>query len=257
MAVGRIPRTFGTLAIAALVLGAAGPVALPTPGSDAWEPLRFRSGERATEYVRLPDGAGVRAEARCSASALVLPLATREVDLGRTPVLHWRWRVDRPLAIEDERSRGGDDFAARVYVMFRFEPGRASWLERAQQRLGESLFGKEMPGSALNFVWSSREPPGAIWTSPYTDSARLVAQARGEPGEWRQEAVDVVATYRRAFGSEPPAPLALGLMPDADDACQHAEARFADFRFTARSGGEAESRPTAGPGIREESLPHP
>ena len=226
-------RLLGTIALAVLLLGAAEPRSLPPPGADAWEPLTFRSVERETVYAPLADEAGVRAEARCAASALVLPLP--DLDLARTPVLHWRWRVDRALEIEDERSKQGDDFAARVYVMFRFEPEKASLLERARQSLGQRLFGTEMPGTALNFVWSSREDPGALWTSPYVDSSRMIAVASGSADGWRSESVDVVAAYRRAFGEEPPAPLALGIMTDADNACQHAEAAYADFRFAAPS----------------------
>jgi len=245
MAVGRCPRLLGTIGIAVLTLGAAAPESLPEPGGAGWEPLRFRSIERATDYTPLPGG-GVRAEARCAASALVLSLSDRDLDLGRTPVLHWRWRVDQPLDIPDERSKRGDDFAARVYVMFRFESEGASLLERARQHLGETLFGRQMPGTALSFVWSSRQPPGALWTSPYTASTRLLALARGPSDAWRNEAVDVVAAYRRAFEESPPAPLALGIMTDADDSCGRAVARYADFRFGPT---ESRARPDPAPGI--------
>jgi hypothetical protein len=253
MAVGRCPRRLGTIAIAALALGAAPPGALPEPGGEGWEPLHFRRIERTTDYTPLPGG-GVRAEARCSASALVLPLS--DLELERTPVLHWRWRVDRPLDIPDERRKSGDDFAARVYVMFRFQPEQASWLRRVQQRLGESLFGKEVPGTALNFVWASRETPGALWTSPYTEDTRLLALERGPSEAWRSEAVDVIAAYRRAFESSPPEPIALGIMTDSDDSCGHAVARYADFRFGPAGGApaaipEPRVRPHPAPGIPE------
>ena len=173
----------------------------------------------------------MRAEADCAASALVLPL--EGIDLVRTPILHWRWRVDRGLEISDERSRAGDDFAARVYVMFRFEPEGASVLDRARQRLGSALFGSEMPGTALSFVWASREAPGSAWQSPHGGQARILALASGAAADWRSEAVNVADTYRRAFEGEPPPMLALGIMTDADDSCQNAVARYADFRFTA------------------------
>jgi hypothetical protein len=206
---------------------------LPPPGSADWEPVAFRSVSRHTRYTLEARG-GVRADADCAASALVLPLA--QVDLARTPVLHWRWRIERPLAIENERSRRGDDFAARVYVTFRFEPERASLFARARQRIGSRLYGRELPGSAVSFVWTSRQEPGAVWTNPYADETRMVALARGGEPDWRDEAVDVVAAYRRAFERDPPGVLALGIMTDSDDACQHAVARYADFRFT---GGES------------------
>lgn len=216
---------------AALALGAAAPGELPPPGGDGWEPLTFRRIDRHTTYTRLEAAEGVRAEADCAASALVLPLDG--VDLARTPVLRWRWRVDRALEIADERSRGGDDFAARVYVMFRFEPERASFFEWARQRLGSRLFGSEMPGSALSFVWASHEAPGSVWTNPYAAESRMIALASGPSSGWREETVDVASAYRRAFDRPPPPPLALGIMTDADDACQQAVARYGSFRFTA------------------------
>ncbi len=225
-------RLLLTASVSALAIASMAATALPQPGASAWAPLRFRSVPRQTTYTPIPGGHGVRAEADCAASALVLPLEA--IDLARTPVLRWRWHVEQPLEIEDERIRAGDDFAARVYLMFRFEPDRASFFERARQRLGSRLFGTEMPGSVLSFVWTSREAPGSRWTNPFAAETKMIALARGGASEWRDEAVDVVAEYRRTYAHGPPAPLALGIMTDADNACQYAAARYADFRFTER-----------------------
>lgn len=233
---GSFRRRVASALAAALAIGAAPPGepappgTLPPPGQDGWEPLTFRSISRHTVYTPLADG-DLRAEADCAASALVLPLAG--IDLERTPVLRWRWRVDEPLQIADERSRGGDDFAARVYVMFHFQPDGASLLERIRQDLGRRWYGTELPGSALSFVWSSHEAPGSLWSNPYAAESRMIALERGPASDWREEAVDVVAAYRRAFGQAPPPPLALGIMTDADDSCQRAVARYGSFRFTA------------------------
>jgi hypothetical protein len=207
---------------------------LPAPGSDGWEPLHFED-RRHTRYTRVRQGDRVvlRAESDCAASGLTLALA--DVDLGDTPLLLWRWRVDEALDIEDERARGGDDFAARVYVLFPFEPSRATWLQRLRHGLGARLFGVEPPGSALSFVWASRADPGSVWVSPYSPETRLVALARGRGDAWRSEAVDVRKHYRSAFGREPPPPFGLGIMTDADDSCQRAVAHYADLRF-ARTG---------------------
>lgn len=223
-------RLLLTASLSALAIASMAPTVLPQPGAPAWAPLRFRSVQRHTIYTPIPGGLGVRAEADCAASALVLPLDA--IDLALTPVLRWRWHVEQPLEIEDERIRDGDDFAARVYLMFRFEPQRASFFERARQRLGSRLFGSEMPGSVLSFVWTSREAPGSRWTNPFASESKMIALAQGGASEWRNEAVDVVAEYRRTYAHDPPATLALGIMTDTDNACQHATARYADFRFT-------------------------
>lgn len=217
---------------------------LPAPGSSAWQPVTFRSVERPTTYIPFGEPeTGVRAEADCSASALVLPL--EEIDLSRTPVLHWRWRILQGLDVEDERSRSGDDFAARVYVMFRFEPDRASLLERFRRGVGERLFGAEMPGTALSFVWSSRIASGAIWTNPYAAEARMIALASGPGSGWRAETVDLPASYASAFGHPPPQATGIGVMTDADDTCQQAVAEYQDFRLAPRE--------PAGPGRNPEA----
>jgi len=237
-AVGR-RRVHLVVAYAALVL-VLGAIAgaeerpLPPPAEAPWEPLRFPRVERASRYEPMEvDGVrAVRAESECSASALLLRL--EDVDLRRTPLLRWRWRVERPLDLTDERHKGGDDFAARVYVMFRFEPARASWLERARRRVAEALYGREIPGNAINYVWSSREPAGAVWDNPYTASSKMVSLGAGALPEWRSEEVDVWSDYRRLFGADPPAIVGVALMSDSDDSCGRAEAWLAELRFATR-----------------------
>ena len=211
-------------------------IPLPAPGTGPWKPLHFRSVPAATIYtpMTVEGTAAVRAESECSASALLLPLV--EFDLARTPVLVWRWRIERGLAIREERTRGGDDFAARVYVLFRFDPQRATLGQRLRHRLGQVLYGEEPPGRALNFVWASRATIGAHWDSPFEASSKMIVQATGPSGDWREEAVDVASWYRALFGGSPPPLLGIALMSDSDNSCQKATATFANFRFRSRSG---------------------
>jgi hypothetical protein len=206
-------------------------IALPPPGGEGWQALRFEKAERETEY-RAGEEEGLpalRASSRCSASALVHRVSG--VDLGRTPRLAWRWKVVEPLAATDERVRGGDDFAARVYVLFPFDPAAAGLGERLRRRLGERLFGRSLPGAALNYVWSSREPPGARWDNPYAAESKMIAVERGAASGFRRVEADLPADYAALFGRPPPPPLAVALMSDSDDGCGHAVAWFADFRF--------------------------
>jgi len=207
---------------------------IPAPGTGAWQPLAFPKIERHTRYTPAREGgaAVLRAESECSASGLLYPL--RDVDLARTPLLRWRWRVDEGLAPADERSKAGDDFAARVYVAFVFEPGRASLLERATRRLGVALYGEELPGSSLTYVWASHEPAGARWANPFTASAQMIVAERSATAGWRAAEADLLADYERSFGGPAPAPLFLALMTDSDNRCARARASYADFRLAPR-----------------------
>jgi hypothetical protein len=187
--------------------------------------------ERRTRYtVRIQDGTPVlRARSECAASALVLPL--EDVDLDRTPRLRWRWRVDEDVAPEAPLTKQGDDFAARVYVMFPFDPGRASVWQRLQRRLAQALYGESLPGEALSYVWSEQIPAGESWPNPYAEQSRMISLGAGPPGQWVEAQVDVRADYAAHFGAAVPDPMALGVMSDSDNSCGSATAWFAGFEL--------------------------
>jgi hypothetical protein len=231
-------QTAAALVFAALwgVVAGASELALPAPGGPAWQPLEFSKIPRHTRYEPLEQQGALRAESRCAASGLLLPLEA--VDLRATPRLRWRWKIETPIdAAADERSKQGDDFAARVYVAFAFAPERASLWERTRRRLGAALYGEDLPGSALNYVWTRGEPAGATWPNPFVPSSAMVSRGEGALEAWRVEEVDLLADYARLFGVEAPAPLFLALMTDTDDTCGEARASYADFRLLGRGAG--------------------
>ena len=115
--------------------------------------------------------------------------------------------------------------------MFELDKSRASTFERLRHGLAKLIYGEDLPGSALNFVWTSRVPPGTVWDNPFEPSAKMIALAQGENPGWRNEMVDVVARYRELFQNPIPPPIGLAIMSDSDNSCQQTRARFADFRF--------------------------
>jgi hypothetical protein len=156
--------TLATLLLAVTAGASVDDVTLPAPGRGESRSLTFRKVPRATAYEPVTaDGvAAIRAASDCSASALYLPVG-RTVDLGDTPRPSWRWRITRGLSIPHERAKAGDDFAAHVYLMFEFDAAQASLAARLRHGLGEGLYGERIPGGAINYVWTDREPAGAHW----------------------------------------------------------------------------------------------
>jgi hypothetical protein len=228
-----ISAMLATLWLAATMVVPSDDVPLPAPGGRQWRPLTFRNVPRATTYepVMVDGEAAVRAVSECSASALYLPMS-RDVDLADTPRLSWRWKIDRGLPIPDERVKRGDDFAARVYLVFEFDAARASLAARLRHRLAEGLYGERVPGAAINYVWASREPAGASWDNPYAGESKMISLGRGpSSGGWRTEDVDVADDHQRLFGSPPSRLLGVALMTDSDDSCQRADTSYAAFRF--------------------------
>lgn len=212
-----------------LILFAA--VALPPPGDSAWRALEFPKIPEHTRYeVVAVDGTqAFDAKAKCSASAMYIP--AEAIDLKTTPRLRWRWKLEKGIDVADEKAKVGDDFAARVYVMFRFDPEHASLWQRAQHALAKTIYGDMIPGNTINYVWAARAPVGASWKSPYTDSSQMIVKRSGTAPGWMEEDVDLLTDYVASFGHTPPPLLSVAVMSDTDNTCQEAKAYFADFRF--------------------------
>jgi len=176
-----------------------------------WEAKSFK-GE--TNYT-LVDDAGttvLEAESHNSASGLFREVG---IDLKQTPILNWSWKTAHVLSGNDERSKQGDDYPARVYVVF--SGGLFFWKTRA-----------------INYVWSSHQPVGTIWPNAYTGNARMIAVESGaaQTGRWLGERRNVLNDFRMLFDEEPGNVDAVAIMTDTDNSGQSATARYGDIWFS-------------------------
>jgi hypothetical protein len=167
----------------------------------------------------------LRAESDAAASGLYHPL---DLDPKVYRVLSWRWKVDHVLAKSDPRRKEGDDYAARVYVAFRYDPATASVWERSRFGAYRLFYGRYPPGLALNYVWESRLPVGTVLANAYTARARMVVARSGaaEAGRWVTETRDVYEDFRRIVGGEPPRIVGIAVMTDTDDTRERAVAYY-------------------------------
>jgi hypothetical protein len=205
-----------------------------TPGGTpaGWTPLRPAPDAADTRYELVRDGGTVvvRADADKSMSGLVHAI---RVSPAKYPVLTWRWRVAAPIEGADMLRRAGDDYAARVYVLFDYPAARLSLGDRARLRLGQALYGQPIPTAAINYVWDNRQPIGTIRPNAYTDRARMVVlqSGAGRAGEWVVETRDLVADFRAAFGEDPPDVTAIAIATDTDNTGGQSTAWYGDFEF--------------------------
>lgn len=139
-----------------------------------------------------------------------------------------------PLAPADERLPGHDDFAARVYVTFAFDPNGASLWRRARNALAGLLYDHEIPGEALNYVYASGAPLDATWENPVFVESTTIVLRSGTHGVWHEEEIDFLDDYRRFFGRPAPPVHGVALMADSDDRCVRAEAVVADLELVGR-----------------------
>jgi len=199
-----------------------------------WQVLHIDQRVPATRYRTLQwDGRpAVEASATASMALLARPL---EIDLQKTPVLCWMWRVDAVLQQADLARKAGDDYAARVYVAFSLPPESLSVGLRMKLSLGRSLFGNLVPDAAVNYVWDNRHPVGTRAFNAYTDRAAMVVQrsGNGQAAKWVAERVNVLADATKAFGALPFKATSLAIASDTDNTGETARAGFADLHFVA------------------------
>jgi hypothetical protein len=191
---------------------AAGPLLIDDFGkglSAGWEKKIFK-GETAYRPVLEEGRPAVKAESRASASALIYRIT---LDPKTYPRLSWSWKIARTIGKGDERTKAGDDYAARVYVVF---PSALFWRTRA-----------------VNYIWANRLPRGAFLPNAYTGNAVMVAVESGDgnAGKWVDEERNLVEDYRRAFGEDPPRIGAVAIMTDTDNTGEETVAWYGAIRF--------------------------
>jgi len=181
-----------------------------------WEPLTFKKIERHTHYEWSAQEHAVHAISSSSASGIIYRL---NLDPAGSPLLRWRWRVPHALPKGNELSKAGDDYAARVYVTFRYDPSKAGAGMRLKYGIAKKMYGEYPPHSSLSYVWASKEEPEAIIVSPYTDKAMMVLLQKGakNAGTWQDQEVNVVDDYQKAFGSKPPIRARIAIMSQESD----------------------------------------
>lgn len=237
-------------AVGALLLALAGPGAQAhgvyaagrfsslAPGTNLpaqWTALTFRNGAEPTRYSLVADqGVTVlKAEAERSASGLIRRFEEGGPDLKRTPILRWRWKVGGLIRGADIRSKDGDDYPARVYVTFRYDPARAGLGQRMQYGAVRALYGEYPPHAGINYVWDGSAPVGTMLPNAYTARAMMFVVESGarRVGEWVEVERNVYEDYRRAFGEEPPPVSGVAVMTDTDQTGESVTAWYGDIEF--------------------------
>lgn len=175
-----------------------------------WEQKSFR-GE--TEYSVVREGVSSVIKARSSDAASGL-FRKVQLDPLQYRFLRWKWKVDEPLGGGAEKTRSGDDYSARVYVIF---PGIFFWQTKA-----------------INYVWAGRLPKGDSFPNPYTRNAMMVVMESGteKAGRWVTEQRDILSDYRRLFGGEPRKVGAIAVMTDTDNTGGEAIAWYGDITIS-------------------------
>jgi hypothetical protein len=198
-----------------------------------WSPLTFDKIPRHTRYsVAEVDGSPVlKAQSERAASGLINAL---KADARALPLLRWRWKVENTLRKGDVTRKAGDDYPARIYVAFAYDPTRASLAQRIKYEAARLIYGAYPPHAGLNYIWDTRAPVDTMVPNPFTDRVRMIVVESGDAsvGMWRAYERDIYKDYKRAFGEEPPMISGIAVMTDTDNTGEAATAYYGDITLS-------------------------
>jgi hypothetical protein len=181
-----------------------------TEGLAGWEQKSFKG---LTQYHLTPQKGRVvvKATSRAAASGLVRKIS---FDPKKYRYLRWSWKIDHTIIKGDEKTRAGDDYAARLYVVF---AGNYFWKTKA-----------------INYIWANHLKRGSSIPNAYTSSAIMVAVESGNTmaGQWHFEERDIFADYKKLFGTDPGEVTAIAIMTDTDDTDGEATAWYGDITLS-------------------------
>lgn len=200
------------------------PFALATTTTDVIQVARFsemdledwtsKSFSGNTEYsITKKDGRHVlSANADMSASALYKRI---EVDLEQTPYLNWSWQVESTLTPLREKTKQGDDYAARIYVIVK--RGALPWKTYA-----------------LNYVWSSNPQKLGSWPNAYVANAVMIPKRSSVDAKqtWFKEKVNVREDFKKYLGFDIDKINGIAVMTDTDNSRLFAAANYGDIYFS-------------------------
>jgi len=177
-----------------------------------WQQKSFK-GETQYQIILLDKQAVLQAKSTASASSLYKEV---HIDLHETPFLNWSWRIDKKLAINNEQSKQGDDFAARIYLI-----SENRW-----------FFWKS---KAINYVWANNTVKNTVWPNPFAgENVMMLAIRSGNDSinDWYTEKRNVLNDLNRIFGKDIRYIDAIAIMSDTDNSSGRAHSYYANLYFS-------------------------
>jgi len=214
-------------------VGSFGNAGLDSRLPSGWEELFFNGIDNHTKYQLVKENSRVvvQASSHMSSSGLVRKLV---VDPQSYPFIDWSWRISNVYENGDVHSKQGDDYPARIYITFAYQPEEESFFEKTKFNLAKMIYGEYPPGSAINYIWASKAGKEEVVPNPFTDRTMMIVVESGQDqaGQWLSYSRNIVEDYQLAFGRLPPPITGVAIMTDSDNTGESATSWYGDISFS-------------------------
>ena len=158
------------------------------------------------------NGNYIRAEAEGKASGLGKEL---KINLLKTPFINITWKVEKDLPGIIENSKKGHDYAARVFVI---------------KKTGATA----LSNRAINYVFSSNNPAGNNWPSPYTKKSidYVLSTTKEHHDQWITVKANVREHFKKLHDLDVSELTGVAIMTDTDNSKLKAISYYQNIYFS-------------------------
>lgn len=194
-----------------------------------WTPLHILRSRKPTDYMLVPEEAGVvlQAHAEDASSALMHDL---DVDPTQQPWLQWTWKIKAATldGISSPAERGSP---VRIVLGFDGDKDALPFAEQIKFETAKLVTGHDFPYATLMYVWAENMAPGTVVHSRHSSRIRMVVADSGIAGvgAWRQFARNIVEDFERAFGEPPGRLMGVGVLTDSNLESESTQAWYGDI----------------------------
>lgn len=198
-----------------------------------WTPLNFPSIEKKSAYFLFRENNQIiiKAVSNGGASGIFKKL---DIDTIQYPLLSWRWKVENILHKGNVMSKQGDDYSARIYVSFNYDPEKLTGMEKVKYKLYTFVHDEPPPLAVINYVWGNKAPIGTIVPNAYSTRVKMIVVESGTKNinKWMSVQRNVFEDYKKAFGDMPDSISGIAIMTDTDNTGESAVAYYGDISFS-------------------------
>lgn len=205
-------------------------------GTAGWRSVQIDKKIPPTKFTakRIDGVPAIEAYAHKSMALFTRPVM---VNLAKTPVLCWRWRVNDVVRSANIAKKSGDDQAARVYIGLDLPNSSIPLGIRAKLALARTRGGNAIPDGAINYVWDNRFPVGTARNNVYTRQAKIIVAQSGatQAGMWVNERRNLATDIRKQFKTDRAKVTSIAISSDTDNSGETVTAAFADIHLVPAS----------------------
>jgi hypothetical protein len=197
---------------------------------EGWEPLTFDKIKRHTAYeiVNQEGTTVIKAKSKNAASGLIRHI---RVDPQKYPIIEWRWQAANIYEKGDVSTKAGDDYPARIYVAFAYDPDTVGFFEKAKFEAYKLIYGEYPPSRAISYIWASHAAVGKMVDNAFTDRVKMIVVESGRKNlnKWVSEQRNLYGDYIRSFDEKPPMISGVAIMTDSDNTGETGTAYYGDI----------------------------